>query len=40
MEIAFIIDPIASLKAYKDTTVSMMRSAHDGVASWLPIQSR
>jgi len=26
MEIAFIIDPIASLKAYKDTSVSMMRA--------------
>jgi glutathione synthase len=28
MQFAFIIDPLASLKAYKDTTVCMMREAH------------
>ena len=27
MDLLFIIDPLASLKAYKDTTVSMMRAA-------------
>lgn len=27
MDLLFIIDPVASLKAYKDTTVSMMRAA-------------
>jgi glutathione synthase len=27
MDIAFLIDPLASLKAYKDTSVSMMREA-------------
>src|ERR1700737_1176226 len=26
MEVAFIIDPLASLKAYKDTSVAMMRA--------------
>jgi len=26
MEVAFIIDPLASLKAYKDTSVAMMRT--------------
>src|SRR6266481_2928234 len=26
MEFAFIIDPLASLKAYKDTSVAMMRA--------------
>jgi len=26
MEFAFILDPLASLKAYKDTSVAMMRA--------------
>jgi glutathione synthase len=29
MEFAFILDPLASLKAYKDTSVAMMRALHD-----------
>jgi glutathione synthase len=28
MEFAFILDPLASLKAYKDTSVAMMRALH------------
>src|SRR5437870_12389825 len=29
MEFAFILDPLASLKAYKDTSVAMMRALQD-----------
>jgi glutathione synthase len=29
MEFAFILDPLASLKAYKDTSVAMMRALHE-----------
>ena len=29
MDIAFIVDPLASLKAYKDTSVAMMRAAQE-----------
>ena len=28
MQFLFIIDPLASLTAYKDSTVTMMREAH------------
>jgi hypothetical protein len=29
MRFAFVVDPLESLKAYKDSSVAMMRALHD-----------
>src|SRR3981081_3867980 len=38
MEVAFIIDPLASLKAYKDTSVAMMRALQSRGATLLALE--
>jgi glutathione synthase len=40
MEFAFILDPLASLKAYKDTSVAMMRALHGRGHSLFALEQR
>lgn len=40
MEFAFILDPLASLKAYKDTSVAMMRALHERGHSLFALEQR